>query len=543
MGHSPERKELIQDACWFVSKFAESSASYSTPHIYVSMLPSWPKEEPVATHYLSRMRGVAETRGITIAKHSLSLKSLSVRPQDRLFGAVRFIFDGIHTALASKCFCTQNPQKEQIEITTDQFTLSVKPIAFSPDCATAASACTDCRIRLWDLQHRYELRAIPTKSSVTAIAFSPNGMHLGAACGDHKIRLWDSRTGRRVLAPLVGHLGLITSIAFSPDGSRIASGSQDQTIRLWDLKGCNDRPICEPVLLLKHSSTVTSVAFSPDGMHIASGSKDRIVHLWALRNEGPTGSLDALLKHSSAVTSVTFSPNGQYVASCARSDIYVWKLRGDNPGQLSAQISEPRDATSVTFSPDGTHIVCGFEDSTLCVWDLKGTRNKVVLRTEADHSYAGPINSVAFSPSGTLVASASSHLMLCVLKMKTTLQLHTPFQTLNAVTGLFSSLANAVWGASPQRPPAATDSSTQESQHKSATGIGIPWLINEHGCIFDKHSNLLLWIPPDLRGLISGPQNVAGKFLQGASIQLSFENAMIGESWTGCYNSTELPVR
>ncbi|CCO35853.1 hypothetical protein BN14_09973 [Rhizoctonia solani AG-1 IB] len=49
---------LTHDASQFVSVFASNSVSKSTPHIYVSMLPFWPRSRPISTTYMPRVSGL-----------------------------------------------------------------------------------------------------------------------------------------------------------------------------------------------------------------------------------------------------------------------------------------------------------------------------------------------------------------------------------------------------------------------------------------------------------------------------------------------------
>jgi WD40 repeat protein len=70
-------------------------------------------------------------------------------------------------------------------------------------------------------------------SHVFGVAFSPDGARLAAACSDGTIRLLDVAR-RQQVAELRGHSDYVHAVAWSPDGTRLVSGSGDFTVRIWD---------------------------------------------------------------------------------------------------------------------------------------------------------------------------------------------------------------------------------------------------------------------------------------------------------------------
>src|SRR5262249_43853415 len=128
--------------------------------------------------------------------------------------------------------------------------------AFSPDGTTLAVGGTNhlVTVSLWDPstgRRRGELRDPGSVSTpwrcgstapppdepslrVAAVAFSPDGATLAAACSDGIIRLWDIASGK-LCRTLSGHVAVVRGLAFAPDGRTLASLGEDNILNLWHL--------------------------------------------------------------------------------------------------------------------------------------------------------------------------------------------------------------------------------------------------------------------------------------------------------------------
>lgn len=113
-------------------------------------------------------------------------------------------------------------------------------------------------------------------STITALAITGDGQYVIGSCTDCRLRVWNLQSGVQV-RKLRGHGAWVSAVAVTPDGLRALSGSRDDTLKLWDLRSGNE------VLTLKgHTQSVRGVAFMPDGRYAVSTSSDHTLKLWDL---------------------------------------------------------------------------------------------------------------------------------------------------------------------------------------------------------------------------------------------------------------------
>ncbi|CAE6508502.1 unnamed protein product [Rhizoctonia solani] len=350
--------ELARDAWRFVSTFAGNPVSISTPHIYVSMLASWPRDSPLGGYYIPRTRGLIRVEGSRMSRRQPLLLSV--------------------------------------------FSMNVGVTCFtlSPDSAYIISGAWDNSIRVWDARTGHAIGR-PLKGHadwINSVAFSPNGAYIASGSSDTTVRLWDARTGRMISSPLRGHADSVQSVAFSPSGARVVSGSADATIRIWDVKA--KHLIGSP--LVGHTGSINSVVFSSDGRIMASASDDKTIIIWDAETGLMMGS--PLKGHSHQVLSVDFSPNGMHIVSSSRDmNLMLWDSRTGQAigGPLKGHTAA---VNSATFSPDGTLLISSSDDNTLRLWDPQ--TGQVIGSPLKCHSRR--VYSSIFSADGARIISASA---------------------------------------------------------------------------------------------------------------------------------------
>ncbi|CUA77950.1 Transcription initiation factor TFIID subunit 5 [Rhizoctonia solani] len=354
---SPELVIQVEDARNFVTSFAGSPVSQSTPHIYISSLPLCPRSSSVYQNYWKRTRGLLELKGSLIERREVAaLATLNL-------GSV------------------------------------VVSIAYSPDGARVAAGCLDHTVRIMNAHDGTPLLdpLHGHTDSVRSVAFSPDGKLVASGSDDHTVRVWNAYTGAPTTGPLEAHENLVASISFLPDGMQIVSGSWDHTICIWD--AYNGTLLRGP--LAEHESDVNSVVFSPNGALIASASNDRTIRLWNTHDGTPATS--PLKGHTGHVRSVAFTPDGHRLVSGSNdTTIHVWNT-SDGSLITSPFQGHAEPVTSVAVSPDGTRVASGSWDRTVRVWNIDD--GSLVAGPFVGHTNL--IYSVAFSPDGTRVISGS----------------------------------------------------------------------------------------------------------------------------------------
>ncbi len=275
----------------------------------------------------------------------------------------------------------------------------IRCLAMHPGGGRVAFGCNDWTARVWDVGGRREIaRLTGHEGVVDAIAYSRDGAMLATGSTDRRIILWDGSTHEpvRELAGGAGHTDDIHDVCFGPDASRLASVSKDRTIRLWDTAAGTLLGTFED-----HADRTSAVAFSPAGDRLASASWDGTVRVRDLGpGTGPPGE-PLVLRHTGPVNDVCFGPVGVIGSACADGSVRVWDaLTGE---ALEAFHGHAPGARSVAFGPDGTRLVSGSDDRTVRTWERSSSGPGSVL---VGHGQL--VADAAFSPDGSWIASCSA---------------------------------------------------------------------------------------------------------------------------------------
>lgn len=264
-------------------------------------------------------------------------------------------------------------------------------IAFSPHDNLLASADSESKIRIWDLDHEQETLPPLTDHSgqIFSIAFDPTGQLLVSGGEDKIVRLWNLKE-KRVEHKFVGHQAQIWGIAFSPTGPLIASGSYDQTIRLWDIE-----KKVEVARFAHDRGPVLNVAFNSNGVLLASAGRDRTARVWNIKERREV----YRFSHDGEVWGLAFSAREPLLASSSTDrTIRLWSLKDNR--EIHRFNGHEGTVTSIAFDPSGTWLVSGSLDHTVRLWNVLNN-GELTLRI-----HERPVWWVAFSPDGRHLASA-----------------------------------------------------------------------------------------------------------------------------------------
>ncbi|KIM25798.1 hypothetical protein M408DRAFT_73853, partial [Serendipita vermifera MAFF 305830] len=441
--------------------------------------------------------------------------------------SVAFSLDGTHIVSGSGD-CTIRvwdvETGETIKGPMEGHTHWVKSVSFSPDGRRIVSGSSDHTIRVWDVDTSEEATVTLGGHTnwVNSVSFSPDGRSIVSGSGDMTIRVWDVKTGKMMTGPMKGHVDSVSSVAFSPDGTRVVSGSIDRTIRVWDAE--TGETMVGP--MEGHTDRVSSVAFSPDGRQVVSGSYDTTVRIWnAETGETVAGPLKG---HTDWVKSVSFSPDGvRIVSGSGDHTIRVWDAK-TGEAVIKPLEGHTKSVFSVSFSPDGRRVVSGSYDTTIRIWNL-----------ETGETMIGPLKghvetvcSVSFSPDGRSIVSGSYDKTILVWDAETgeMVTRHLEGHTGPVMSASFSPNGRELVSGSHDQTVRVWDVEMRETVHALSVFQERPWA--DDGWILGPNSELLFWVPPELRPKLCPLRNKL--VLGGHATHLDLKHFVHGDAWTHC---------
>ncbi|PVF92699.1 WD40 repeat-like protein [Serendipita vermifera] len=335
-------------------------------------------------------------------------------------------------------------------------------VAFSPDGKRIASGSRDETGRIWSVETG-QMIGVPMvghKGRIFSIAYSPNGEYIISGSEDETIRVWNAETGEPVGSPLRGHTGGVNYVDFSPNSQYIVSGSDDSTTRIWDVK----TQVQVGNALSGHEASINCVAFSPDGQQFASGSQDQTARVWRVDGQ----ELIRVLQkgHEDSIIYISFSKDGQEIITGSwDGKIQIWE-RETGVMKRSLKLCHDSGIYSFSFSPDRKRIASGSRDGTIRVWDAD--TGDMVGGTLYGHNSA--VFSISFSPDGKMIASGS--------RDKTV----------------------RLWSA---------DEGDKVGEPSGYRLILPSDTITIDGWVVGKNSELLFWVPPNLRDKLPWPRLIS----------------------------------
>ncbi|KAF8748172.1 WD40 repeat-like protein [Rhizoctonia solani] len=441
--------KLAHDASQFVSIYANHPVSQSTPHIYASMLPFWPRSRPLSASYMRRASGLVQPTGTAIDRRLALIATWKV--STRSVESMSLSRDGrrLVTPTADSIEVYDTTTGESVvslaEVRTkDVYSVAISPdgskvafsgmvllpdgvsggrsLVFSPDGSRVACGLENGEVYICALGQDFSSHGPLTGHTayVNSVVFSSDGLHLASGSTDKTVRVWDVQTGQPVGTPFEGHTGPVWSVCSCPTDSRIASGSHDKTIRVWDPQ--TGQTVLGP--LTGHSSAVFCVAFSHNGAFIASGSADNTIRVYDTR----TGHivLGPLEGHTDWITSVIFSPDSTRLFSCSDDGtVRVWNVQDiDTSNPLPTASSLSSAILCIRYSRSGTRVVSGSADGSIHVWDV--ATGQLVLGPL--HGHEDYVFSVDYSADDRYIASGSEDSTLRIWDGLTGQDIHGPME-------------------------------------------------------------------------------------------------------------------
>ncbi|RVE49610.1 hypothetical protein evm_005742 [Chilo suppressalis] len=255
--------------------------------------------------------------------------------------------------------------------------------------------------------------------AVRCAEFHPNGKLYAVGSNTKTLRICtypkieDIKDFNNPTAPTVllkrtkHHKGSIYCLAWSPAGDLLATGSNDKTVKLMRFNSHSCNLEGQEVELTMHDGTVRDVCFIEDtsnktSLLVSGGAGDCKIYV----TDCATGkTFQALSGHSGHVLSLYNWGGAMFVSGSQDKTVRFWDLRtGGCVNVISPPTGHPSKGSAVAslaVDPSGRLLVCGHDDGSCALHDVRGSR---ALQRFTPH--AGDVRSVRFSPGAYYLLTA-----------------------------------------------------------------------------------------------------------------------------------------
>ncbi|KEP45588.1 putative vegetative incompatibility protein HET-E-1 [Rhizoctonia solani 123E] len=220
--------------------------------------------------------------------------------------------------------------------------------------------------------------------------------------------------------------GLSLCVGHSPDGTLFAIKQEILEHQISIIDTASGRKVRS--LFHKDVDRISCLTFSPDGTRVACGTyHDDIwvwdshdaTRVWHIGSEQPFVKSD---KHQNSIRAITFSHDGAHIVSGYKNGIIrVWDAYS---GQMALPllVGHFDDVLTIAVAFDNTRIVSGSSDNTVRVWEMQSGRPVF----DPIRGHTGIVHTVAFTPNNSFIVSCC-YGMVCVRDSHTGQSLLSPF--------------------------------------------------------------------------------------------------------------------
>ncbi len=402
---------MARDASKFFDTF-QNAINFGSPHIYISALPFAPINSRISKQFGPKFENILSLVSGRQNDWDPHIKSSRIHTSELSVVRGFLVFGGCNTGIIRTGFKNRDALR-QIRDSRDngalQF-LATTGTAYEENSIRWVAFCyTDGHVDIWELEVGSApgrlVKTIGAPGASAAVFAVDKTLILGFSDGN--VTIYDPVHPSGIpthfmYAPRTlseGHGGAVHSLACAPGGHHFVSGSADHSLIVWDMiKGEKLRQ------LRGHTGAVRSVDWSANGRYIASGSDDCTNRIW----NSERGEHLKTISQSGAVSSIAFCYNNLIVSGSRDGSIRFWNRKYGTP--VGEPIVRNSAVKAIAFSDDRPEIGAVYDDSFVCIWDVRATCGYTSHDTQALFESEGPskrIISIAFDFDGKRLASGS----------------------------------------------------------------------------------------------------------------------------------------
>lgn len=241
-------------------------------------------------------------------------------------------------------------------------------LQLSPDSRLLAAGGDNGMFRLWDLGSGDLRLEFAAPARVSSIAISPDDRLLAVAATGSDVEIRDLEK-RKVAARVHAPFGGTSALAFSPDNAWLVTADEDTNIRIYDAHTGSLRSTTSDVMLEEFT-----VAFSPDGKWIYAAGADRTI---TVIDAGSGKVVRSLPKQADAVAGISMSPDGTQLAAAylnvdnsrIPAPVLIWDLAHD---AVKTKVLEAGfQPNGGAFLSDGRLLMTSSSEKELKVWSAR----------------------------------------------------------------------------------------------------------------------------------------------------------------------------
>ncbi|KAI6239609.1 Angio-associated migratory cell protein [Aphelenchoides fujianensis] len=193
---------------------------------------------------------------------------------------------------------------------------------------------------------------------------------------------------------LAGHSKDVFTLGFSPVHRLLLSGGEDDAAVLWDLDGIQTFDDVKKTVIQKHEDSVTQVNFNHD--HSLFATADMSGRIFIHETTSRTALFEINECSDLEWTTWHFSCNVLF-AGASDGSVFMFLLSKTQVERSKVFLTNTNAACTVgRLLPDGKHLLCGYDDGRVCLWELKdGSHRDVDLQSPCRSVDAHPKLSLA----------------------------------------------------------------------------------------------------------------------------------------------------